>query len=1187
MIMRLRTRTEWSIAYAGLVGTKWGNRLAIAAMTLAASAAQAAWAQSPGPAEGTEDYHPHGGMLRYADVSATHIVFVYANDLWLVPREGGTASPLASPQGLEQFPRFSPDGKSIAFTGNYDGDRDIYTIPVDGGPAQRVTHHPDAETVYDWSPTGEIIFYGSGQAGLPRMLQLFTVAPEGGLPSRLPVPYGANGTISPDGKWLAYTPHTHDPRTWKRYRGGMATDIWLFHLQNHTSRKITDWEGTDSQPMWQGKTVYYLSDDGSHPRLNIWSFDTVSGKREQITTFSAYDVKWPAIGPGPNGLGEIVFQHGPDLMLLDLSTRQARRVEVIIPGDRPTVRQRMVEFKDFVDNAEISPSGKRVLVEARGDIWSVPAKNGSPRRLTRTSNAAERDPSWSPDGKWFTWFSDATGEYELYLSSADAKGEPRKLTNGEGAYYYNPKWSPDSKLLAFHDKTGTLFLHEIEKGVNRRVDVDPLAAPRPISWSSDSGWIAYPKAGENLQPAIWLYNVAKDEKHQVTSGMFNDTWPTFDRKGEYLAFASNREFSGPIYEDVGTTFVYAETDRLYLVPLRAKVGSPWAPRSDEEESKDEKKDDGDKKDEDKPAEEKKDDRPKDASDGTGDARNVALPGSSTEEPSSGDKGAKPMSDADKKSGGNADKPDAAKSDEAKPLEIELDGFERRAILVPVDRGGFSNLVFNHKNELIYMRNPLRRSEKNVVQILDLKDEERKENVVVEDVNSVQISADGKKLLVGKPKTLAVIDAAKDQKLKDRVPLDDMKSTVHPREEWRQMFREAWRVQRDFFYVANMHGVNWPGVYDQYAAMLDDCASREDLDYVLGEMIAELNVGHAYVRGGGDYEKAPEVPVGLPGCDFELVDGAYRISRIVEGGPWDADGRGPLSAPGVDVKVGDYLLAVNGVPVDIARDPWAAFLGLAGKTVSLTVSSKPELDDDARTVVVELLRSEGALRYRAWIERNRAYVAEKSDGRIGYIYVPNTGVDGQNDLFRQFYGQRDRQALIIDERWNGGGQIPTRFVELLDRPLVNYWARRDGRDGFWPPDAHHGPKCMLINGLAGSGGDYFPFYFRHRGVGKLIGTRTWGGLVGISGNPTLIDGGRVTAPRFGFYELDGTWGIEGHGVDPDIEVIDDPAKMVGGGDPQLDAAIEHLLEELKRKPPVQMERPADPDRSGMGLPETDR
>ena len=527
----------------------------------------------------------------------------------------------------------------------------------------------------------------------------------------------------------------------------------------------------------------------------------------------------------------------------------------------------------------------------------------------------------------------------------------------------------------------------------------------------------------------------------------------------------------------------------------------------------------------------------------------------------------------------------------KPVVIELEGFERRALKVPVDRGNFYNLAVNHKGKLVYTRGALRGSDgKPSIKIFDLddeKNEKREEKTVVKEAGAFKMSANGKKLLVRKEKKMAIVDAAPDQKLDNPISLTGMTARIDPRSEWRQVFTEAWRIQRDFFYDPNMHGVDWPAIREQYAAMLDDCVSRRDVAYVLGEMIAELNVGHAYVRSAGDIEKEPEVSVGMLGADYELDNGAYRIARIHEGAPWDIDARGPLSEPNVDVKEDDYLLAVNGVPLDTGKDPWGAFQGLADKVVTLTVSEKPTLDDDARDVVVKPLASERRLRYRAWIAKNRKYVEDKTDGKVGYIYVPNTSISGQNDLVRQFFGQTDKQALIIDERWNAGGQVPTRFIELLNRPITNYWANRDGLDTPWPPDSHQGPKCMLINGLAGSGGDCFPYYFRQAGLGKLIGTRTWGGLVGLSGNPRLIDGGWVSAPSFAFYETDGTWGVEGHGVDPDIEVIDDPSLMVDGGDPQLDAAIEHMLTELERNPYTPPKRPDYPDRSGMGIRQEDK
>jgi len=1095
---------------------------------------------------------PHGGMVRFPDVNKTQIAFLYANDLWLVPKEGGVATPVAGPPGEESFPRFSPDGSTIAFMGNYDGNTDIYTVPADGGVPFRVTHHPTSEFLVDWTPDGRLVYYAWGAQDYPRAVELFVVSAQGGLPQKLPVPYGANGRISADGEWLAYTPQTHDQRTWKRYRGGMATDIWLFNLKNHTSKKITDWEGTDSQPMWAGDRLYYLSDEGRSHRLNIWVYEVPTGERRQVTQFADYDVKWPSIGPGSNGQGEIVFQCASELRLLDLATGKDKAVPITIPGDRPRMRPQATDVSDLLTARGISSTGKRAVVEARGDIWTLPAKKGSAVNLTRTSGTAERDPSWSPDGRWIAYFSDKTGEYQLYVAQSDGRGETRRLTDLEAGYLYNPIWSPDSKHIAYWDKAGVLRLCTVESGKSREVDrFKGWGRTSPLSWSSDSGWLAYSLQGGMVEPAaIWLYNVSKQEKHKVTAGVFGDSWPTFDREGKYLYFASGRDFSNPLYEDAGTTWIYTQTDRLYAVPLKKDVPSPMPPESDEE--KWDKKDAG-----------------------------------------SEDKADKEKKDEDKKGEAEGDK--EKKGDEEKkpePVEIDLEGFEHRAVMLPVEKGNFWQLTVNDEGKLLYARFPMRGADDDAtssIHILDVKADKKedREKTVVSDVRGYDMSADGKKLLVVTATGgMAIVDAKADQKLENMVSTAGMVSEIDPREEWRQIFTEAWRIQRDFFYDPNMHGVDWKAVRKQYESMLEDCASREDLSYVIREMIAELNVGHAYYWGG-DVEDAPQMNVGMLGCDFEIADGAYKISRIIEGGPWDVDGRGPLSQPGVDVKEGDFLLAVNGLPVDPKKDPWAALQGLAGKTITLTVSEEPKISDKARHVVVELGQDEYMLRYRAWVEKNRAYVAEASNGRVGYIYVPNTSIFGQDELVRQFYQQLDREALIIDERWNGGGQVPTRFVELLNRPIANYWALRDREDNFpWPPDGHHGPKCMLINGLAGSGGDYFPYWFRAAGVGKLIGMRTWGGLVGISGNPGLIDGGYTSAPTFAFFETNGTWGIEGHGVDPDIEVVDDPALMVGGKDPQLDAAITHMLAELKQHPVVKPKRPPYPDRTGMGIKKED-
>ncbi|MBC8329013.1 MAG: PDZ domain-containing protein [Planctomycetes bacterium] len=1216
------------------------------------------------PAQGSGPVEPHAGMLRWPDVSETRIVFSYANDLWTVSRSGGVATPLASPPGQESFPRFSPDGDSIAFIGNYEGNADIYTVPVGGGAARRLTHHPAGEILNDWLPDGRLLFHANGFAGLGRQSTLMTVSAAGGLPEALPVPYGAFGAISPDGRWLAYTPLNRDGRTWKRYRGGHASDIWLFHLQDHSARKLTDWEGTDSQPMWHDGALYYLSDAGPEHRLNIWRYDLKDHQRAQLTRFTDHDIAWPAMGPGHKGQGEIVFQVGAELRLLDLGNRQSRAVKVEIPGDATYLRTKTADAARNIMSWSLSPSGKRAAVSARGDVWTLPAEHGSPRNLTRSDGSAERGAAWSPDGRWIAYFSDATGEYELWMTQSDGKGETRQLTSDGGPFKTDLQWSPDSEHLLFRDKTGDAYLHQVAGGETKRLAESDwefwgggMSTP---SWSHDSRWITWSKAvGDAIVPRVHLYEVESGVTHVVTSGRFPDQGPVFDRKGDWLFFASDRHFS-PTYSSLDTSFVYQGSSQLMAVPLRADVAMPWAPASDEEEWDEE------------PAEDEADDAGAAASDdgdddggdqepavddglsGTweGTLSGDMIPGGSVpmsitvEMDSKGGLGGSvvtPMGTAaimsgsfdrasglleliletddgmevtvrgtvagdtmtgtgsipaagmdfecelkrtSKGGGGAAAGGGGASAKAREVVEIDLDGFERRAVELQVSPGNFGQLAVNDKNHLLYVRAPVGGDGSPSIMLVDLEDEKQAEKTVAAGAGGFDISADGKKLLVVRGRSASIQDAAAGATGKN-VPTGGMRVTIDPRAEWAQLYTDAWRIMRDYFYAPNMHGVDWQAVHDQYAAMLPFCASREDLQYVLGEVISELNVGHAYLAGPGDGERGPSENVGMLGVDWELADGAYRIARIHHGGDWDSDARGPLSQPGVDVKEGDYLLAVNRVPVDPARDPWAAFVGLAGSTVTLTVSDKPLLDDEAREVVVKPLGSEMGLRYRSWVEANRRYVEEQTGGRVGYIYVPDTGVQGQNELVRQFAGSFTKPALIIDERWNGGGQIPTRFIELLNRPVTNYWTTRDGRDFRWPPDSHQGPKCMLINGPAGSGGDAFPAYFKQAGLGKLIGRRTWGGLIGISGNPMLIDGGGVTVPTFGYYEKDGTWGIEGHGVEPDIDVVDDPSLMTEGGDPQLDAAIAHILEELELHPYAPPQRPAHPDRSGMGVLEEDR
>jgi len=1113
------------------------------------------------------DIQPHGGMMRYPDVSSTHIVFVYADDIWVVPRSGGVASPLASPPGGEAFPRFSPDGRTIAFGGNYDGNLDIYTVAIDGGIPQRVTYHSSGERLCDWSFDNQLLFAMNGLGGLGRQAQLFTVQQAGGLPKRLPVPYGGYGTISGDGQWLAYTPRNRDFRTWKRYRGGWASDIWLFHLGNHTSRKITDWEGTDTIPMWHGKKIYYLSDAGPNHRLNIWCYDLEANERKQVTNFKDYDVKWPSNGPGSNGEGEIIFEYNTKLYLLNLAGEQSIPVNISVPGARPKLRQIRKDVSGRLSDWHLSPNAKRVLVQSRGDIWSLPAKNGTPRNLNRTSGIAEREPSWSPDGKWITYLSDESGENELVIRPADGQGKPETVTSMGAGYRYHSTWSPDSKWMVFTDHESKFYLFDVEQRQVRYFDRINITGwnwgvPMHFSWSSDSQWLTYNKPNMDNINVVMIYNVQKDESHQTTSGMFMDYLPTFDRKGDFLYFFSQREISQPKYADTGLTFTYQDTAVLHAVPLRKDVSNPFKAKSDEEEADKDEKDKEKDKDKDGDSGEKPDSKDPNDTDGK-----------EAEKENGNDESCESVDKDDEKDDEKDDKDD----EKPKPVEIDLENMEMRSFRVPIKRGRFGYISVNDKNHIIY----LRQGEENALQSFDPNNEKREEKTILKKVNFVQMTPDGKKILVRSEGKTGIIDAKPDQKLENLVVAKPMDVVIEPRQEWRQIFVDAWRFMRDYFYDPHMHKVDWPAVRKQYEAMLDDCVSRRDVGYVIAEMISEVNAGHTYY-GGGDIDSGPSQSIGYLGVDFELDQGYYRISKLYEGGIWDTDARSVLHD--LDQKQREqckYLFKINDIPVDTSRAPWAAFEGLAGQTVTLTVGADPD-PEQASDVVVKLLRSESNLRYRHWIESNRQYVEKESGGRIGYIHVPDTGGRGQRELFRQFYGQMNKGALIVDERWNGGGNIADRFIELLNRPIYMHIFERYENDWRVPTLSHQGPKCMLINGESGSGGDIFPYLFRKAGLGKLIGMRTWGGVIGISRNPSLIDGARLTVPFITFYETDGTLTMEGHGVDPDIEVIDDPALMVDGGDPQLDAAIKHMLDEIERNPYVPAKRPPYPDRSGMGI-----
>jgi tricorn protease len=1062
-------------------------------------------------------------LMRYPAVSATQIAFSYAGDIWVVAKTGGEARRLSTPKGEESFPRFSPDGKELAFSANYDGNLDLYVMPVGGGVPTRVTHNPMPDRMVEWYPDGKHLLFASGMAsGRDRFNKLFKVAKDGGLPEALPIPYAEFGALSPDGKFLAYLPVSTDFRTWKRYRGGMVSEIWVFDLEKKTAFRLPSEGGSnDSMPMWHGGKLYFMSDRDGQKRNNIWSFDLNTKAFRQLTFFKEFDVHFPAIGPS-----DLVLEAGGRLHRLDLASETLTEVKVAVTTDQAALKPHQVNASKLIHNADASPQGKRAILEARGDLFSVPADKGVVLNLTNTPGVAERFPALSPDGARLAYFSDRTGEYELYVQPADGSGIERQVTHLGPGFRYHIQWSPDGKRVVFADQAMRINLCDLDTGKVQAIDHGHYLAHDGLdaftgSWSADSRWFAYVLDTENRNGVVMLYDTLSGKRNRITTPYYSAGAVVFDPGGDYLYLTTGQQFT-PTYSDQDTTWVYAASTRLAALPLRRDVASPLAPRNDA----------------DAPA------APK------AEAKDAGKPGAG-----------------------------AAKAEAPKAVAIDLEGLEDRMVLLPPAAGYYFDLAAV-KGKLVYRRAAQRPqgAESKVATLFYYDLAEREEKTILAEVDRAMVTGDGAHVFVNRKDVYAFLELKADQKLDKKLPTGELMMEVDPRAEWRQIFNDAWRLERDMFYDPGMHGVNWPAMKVRYGKLLEDCVTREDVNFVLGELISELNASHAY-RGGGDEESPARVGVGLLGADFALENGAFRIKRILHGATWDAQAKAPLGQPGLNVKEGDYLLAVNHQPLDTAKDPWAAFQGQAGKTVLLTVNDQPTLKG-ARTVLVETIASEAKLRYQDWVEAKRRYVDTASGGRIGYVYVPDTGINGQTELVRQFHGQFDKPGLIVDERWNSGGQIPDRFVELLRRKTLNHWGVRDGRDWQWPPVAHDGPTAMLINGWSGSGGDAFPFYFKQAGLGPLIGRRTWGGLIGISGAPGLIDGGNVTVPTFGIYSTDGQWIIEGHGVEPDIEVMDDPGLLAQGKDPQLDRALAEVEASLKRNPPKPAVKPVYPIRSGF-------
>ncbi|MBI1798128.1 MAG: PD40 domain-containing protein [Candidatus Eisenbacteria bacterium] len=1104
----------------------------IRSVVLAAALAAASVLRGASPASALQECR----LLRQPDIEGNLIVFVYGGDLWTVARNGGTAQRITSHEGVESNPKFSPDGTTLAFTGEYDGNLDVYTVPAEGGEPRRLTWHPAADQVTEWYPDGRHILARSGRASAIRVDRFISVPANGGFETVLRLPSAGYASFSPDGNQIAFVSPQYDRRTWKHYRGGNAPDLWIYDFTNNTSEKITDWPGPDEWPMWHDRTIYYCSDRGGRT-ANLWAYDLDKKTHRQVTSFTEYDVKWPSVGSDA-----IVFENGGYLYVMDLASEKAQKIQVLVPDDKPATRAEYRNVAAWIENFSLSPSAKRVVIAARGELFSVPAEHGDARDLTNTPAARERDPVWSPDGRWIACLSDQSGEYELHVVGADGKSPDRQVTRGGATFRFAPVWSPDSKKLAFSDKTRALWWCDVASGRLTKIDKCEEDEIHDYAWSGDSRWIAYTRQESNHFRRVMLYSLANQGITTISGGMTDDFGSVFDPEGRWLFFVSQRSIDIPAFQ-FEYNFSYPATNKIYAVTLRDTVLSPAAPQSDEETGAAAGKD------------------------GAGNQKGKdAGPGGAAK---------------DGKSGG-AGRPETP----VVPLKIDLNGIGSRVAELPVAAGRYSGLrAFKDKLMFLALQAPDVEADndrgKAALHVFDF--DERKDQTVIEGIEaSYDASRDGGKVVYKAGETIGIVDAKPGQKVGDgKIASGTLMAWVSPREEWMQMFNEAWRLERDFYYDPAMGGLDWKAIGERYRQIVPYCAHRSDLNYLLGELVGELGTSHTYV-GGGDAPKVTATDVGLLGADFALdaASGCYFFFKIYRSRDWNSNVAAPLAEPGVNVKDGEFLLAVNGHALLAPENVYAAFTGTTDRITTLTIGTTAN-DPRPRTVSVKPIASERTLRYTEWVDFNRTLVSNLTNGRIAYIHVPNTATGGMQEFTKQYYPQVDRQGIIVDERFNGGGFIPDFFIERLRRTTWSYWSTRDGNDFRTPATAIDGPKCILINHYAGSGGDCFPYFFRLAGLGPVIGTRTWGGLVGISHSLPLVDGGSVTMPDFGFWDAKtGQWSVENHGVEPDIEVENTPDMMILGHDAQLEKAIQYCLRELIRNPPKKPERPKYKTQEGL-------
>jgi tricorn protease len=1059
-------------------------------------------------------------MLSQPAVSGQHIAFVYADDLWVADLDGKNVRRLTSDIGIESHPVFAPDGKTLAFSAQYDGNTDVYTLPVEGGQPKRLTWHPGADVVRGFTPDGKAVVFSSARHVFTnRFTQLFTVPLAGGMPTQLPLPHGVQASFAPDGARIAYTPLSDRSTQWKHYRGGTHSRTWIYRKSDHGVEAIPQPKGrcNDLDPQWIGDTVYFRSDRNGE--YNLFAYQTKSRTVKQLTQHDDF----PILNMGSGG-GRLIYEQAGYLHLYDPQRSEGKRLRVGVATDLVELRPRFVKGAKYIRNAGLSPSGARAVFEFRGEIVTVPAEKGDVRNLTRSPAAHDRSPAWSPDGKSIAYFSDGSGEYCLHVRPADGKGKVKKVALGGAGFYELAVWAPDGKKIAFVDNSQSLFWIDLEGGKVRKIASEPHFGPAGLrtlrpAWSPDSKWIAYTLGNKAAYHTVHAYELAAEKSRAITDGLSDAIDPVFDAGGKYLFFLASTD-AGPVNQWFAQSNADMRIRRsIYLVVLKKGTPSPLAKEHDEE----------------KPTKEQKDAK---------ESKEAKLTG------------------------------------KAEPVVIDFEGIDQRILAVPEPAGIYSHLQAGAAGQLFYLQSasePAREGTPRGATLRRFDLGRRKSEAVLAGVAAYHLSGDGKKALVlSPPESWSIVGTAtKPEPGKGKLKVDAIEVRIEPRKEWQQIFREAWRINRDYFYDPGMHGADWNAIRKKYRAFLPHLATRGDLDRVLRWMLSELAVGHSYLASGERLHQRKTVPGGLLGADYEIANGRYRFKKVYGGLNWSPELRSPLTGPGVEVKAGEYLLAVRGVDLKPPTEVYSLFENTAGKSIEITVG--PSADGKgSRTVTVEPLAGEDALRNRDWVEGNLKKVHRATGGRVAYVYVPNTAGLGHAYFKRYFFPQADRDAILIDERFNGGGQIADYYIDHLRRPFTAMWATRYGQDLKTPGAAIHGPKVMIIDETAGSGGDLLPWMFRKYKLGPLVGKRTWGGLVGILGFPVLMDGGRVTAPNLAIWTEDG-FVVENEGVPPDVEVEQHPAEVIAGKDPQLDRAIEIVLKELEQKPPARLKRPPFPVR----------